>query len=69
MKVSVQAGKISTSAGLASPAIIVVLVILLGAVLYLWRTRYIRRKTAYFMMGVLLLILILFGAYVYTYGG
>jgi uncharacterized protein YqgC (DUF456 family) len=70
MKISPQTGKAASAStgGLTSPAIIVFLVIFLGAVIYLWRARYIRRTTAFFLIGVLLLILIVYGAYVYTYG-
>ncbi len=47
----------ATSASLASPAIVVVLVLLLGATIYLWRARYIRRNTAYVTMAVLVIAL------------
>jgi len=42
-----------SSASLASPAIVVILVLLIGATFYLWRTRYIRRRTAFVTMGLL----------------
>ena len=58
----------SNSAGLASPTIIVALVILLGATLYLWRARYIRPTTAYATLAILGLALILIGAWTYTSG-
>ena len=42
-----------SSAGLASPAVVVVLVLLIGATFYLWRARYIRRRTAFVTMALL----------------
>lgn len=49
-------GGAASSASLTAPAIIVVLVLLLGATIYLWRARYIRRRTAYTTMLVLVLV-------------
>lgn len=54
------------SAGLASPTIVVVLVLLLGATIYLWRARYLRPSTAYYTMIILALMLIAVGALMYT---
>lgn len=54
------------SAGLASPAIVVVLVLLLGATIYLWRARYLRPSTAYYTMAFLTIALIAVGALMYT---
>jgi hypothetical protein len=51
--------------GLASPALIVVLVLLLGATIYLWRARYMRRRTAYFTMAILVIALVGLGAWMY----
>lgn len=45
------------SASLASPAIVVILILMLGATIYLWRARYIRRKTAYATMAILAIVL------------
>jgi hypothetical protein len=44
---------------------VVVLVLLLGATIFLWRARYMRRKTAYGTMAVLAIALICLGAYMY----
>lgn len=55
------AGTQSSSTGFASPAIIIILVIILGATIYLWRQRYMRRKTAYIVMGVLTIAIIAAG--------
>lgn len=54
------------SAGLASPAIVVILVLLLGATIYLWRARYLRPSTAYYTMIILAIMLIAVGALMYT---
>lgn len=37
---------------------IVILVLMLGAIVYLWRARYLRRRTAYVLMAILVLLLI-----------
>jgi hypothetical protein len=50
-------GGAGSSASLASPAIVVILVLLIGATFYLWRARYIRRRTAYVTMAVLAIAL------------
>ena len=47
----------ASSAALASPAAVVVLVLLLGATIYLWRARYIRSRTAYVTMALLAIAL------------
>jgi hypothetical protein len=64
MKAPAQAAA-SGSAGLALPTVVVVLVLLLGATIFLWRARYMRRKTAYGTMAVLAIALICLGAYMY----
>jgi cation transport ATPase len=56
----------SGSAGLALPSVIVILVILLGATIFLWRARYMRRKTAYMTMAILVIALIGLGASMYA---
>jgi hypothetical protein len=58
-------GNAANSAGLSTPAIVVALVLLLGATIYLWRARYIRRRTAYVTMAVLVLALVLVGVWMY----
>jgi hypothetical protein len=40
----------------------------LGATAYLWRARYIRRKTAFVTMGVLVIALVFASAWIYTSG-
>lgn len=52
--------------GLASPAIVVILVLVLGATVYLWRARYLRSSTAYSLMAFFALLLIVVGALIYT---
>ena len=41
--------------------VVVVLVVMLGATIYLWRNRYMRRRTAYVTMSVLVVLLIVVG--------
>jgi hypothetical protein len=55
-----------TSASLTAPATIVVLVLLLGATIFLWRARYIRRRSAYLLMLALVLALVALGAWMYA---
>jgi hypothetical protein len=47
----------SNGAALGVPAAVVILVILLGAVIYLRQAKYIRRQTAYTSIAVLVLAL------------
>jgi uncharacterized membrane protein len=54
------------SADLGSPTFVVFLVLALGATVFLWRARYIRRRTAYVMMAIIVLGLIILGALMYT---
>lgn len=54
------------AASLASPAVVVVLVLMLGATIYLWRARYLRGSTAYYAMTFLAIALIAAGALIYT---
>ena len=53
-------------ASLASPALVVILVLLLGATIYLWRARYLRPSTAYSTMAILVFMLIAVGTLIYT---
>ena len=57
----------ANSASLAIPAIVVILVLVLGATIYLWRAGYIRRKTAYATMLVLVVALAGFALWMYRY--
>ena len=54
--------------GVTTPAIVVVLVIVLGATIYLRHARYIRRNTAYTTIGLIVLALIALGVWMYFYG-
>jgi len=56
------------SASLASPAVVVILVLLLGATIYLWRAGYLRPSTAYYTMAFLAIVLIAVGVLMYTSG-
>ena len=60
-------GGAATSASLGLPAVVVILVLMLGATVYLWRARYIRRQTAYILMLVLALGLLVYGAWLYQH--
>lgn len=61
-------GSASGSAGLVAPVTIVMIVIVLGATIYLRRTGYIRRNTAYVMILCLLVALIAAGYWNYSFG-
>lgn len=54
------------SADLGSPVIIVFLVIALGATIFLWRARYIRRRTAYITMAIIVVGLLVLSAMMYN---
>lgn len=66
MKGSKGGGAIASSGSLATPAIVVLLVLILGATIYLWRARYIRRRTAYVLMVVIVLALAGVATWMYT---
>jgi hypothetical protein len=53
------------SNSLAAPAVIVVLVLTLGATIYLWRARYIRRRTAYVLVPILSAAIVILGLWTY----
>lgn len=57
----------AASASLTSPAIVVILVLLIGATIYLWRARYIRRRTAYVTMAFLAMALVGLAAWQYLH--
>ena len=67
MKVPRTAEAGANSASLAVPAVVVILVLVLGATIYLWRAGYIRRRTAYVTMLVLAAALGLFALWMYSY--
>lgn len=48
----------STTSGVANPVIIVILVLVLGATIYLWRQRYIHRRTAYAVMATMVIAIV-----------
>ena len=47
-----------SAASVSAPVIVVLIVLMLGATIFLWRSRYIRRRTAFITMTVLLLALV-----------
>ena len=57
----------AASGSLAAPAVIVVLVLILGATIFLWRTRYIRRRTAYVLVPILLAAIVILGVWTYLH--
>lgn len=57
----------AASSPLSLPAVVVILVIIIGATIYLWRARYIRRATALTVILLLLLGLAIFGTWMYTH--
>lgn len=59
----------STVSTFGSPALVVVLVLLLGFTIYLWRQRYLRRTTAYVAMAVLLIAILVTGFMIYQSPG
>ena len=64
MKPSPGSGAVG-SESIASPAIIVLLVLLMGGTLYLWRQRYMRRRTAFTTLAVLGILLAIAGYFTY----
>jgi hypothetical protein len=56
------------SVSVGSPLLIVVLVVMLGATIYLRHKRFIRRKTSYLMLVILLLALLYAGVSLYNSG-
>ena len=57
----------ANSSSLAIPAVIMVLVLILGATIYLWRARYIRRRTAYILVPVLSAAIVILGVWTYLH--
>ena len=63
-------GAVDASSGsLTAPVLVVLLVLLLGATFYLWRARFIRRRTAYLTMTILGVMLVGASVWVYQTGG
>jgi hypothetical protein len=56
------------STGAASPALIVILFLALGAIVYLRRSKYIRRKTAYISVAIVGAVLVLTSLSLYQSG-
>ena len=54
------------SASLGAPTAIVILVLMLGATIYLWRARYIRPKSAFVLMTVFALAIVALGIWSYS---
>lgn len=58
-------GEALASASVTSQLAVVFLVIAFGATVYLWRARYIRRRSAYVTMGVLGFAILFLGLMMY----
>ena len=56
-----------SNTSVVNPIIVVVLVLMLGATIYLWRQRYIHRRTAYGMMAVLVIAIVVAALVMYVY--
>lgn len=67
MRVPKGAAGASNSATLATPAIVVILVLLLGAVIYLRHARYIRRRTAYVLIAAIVIALVCYAVWLYSH--
>lgn len=67
MKEPVEAG--AGGSALASPAVIVVGVLMLGATIYLWRAGYMHPRTGYVLTILLTIALIGLGVYMYLSPG
>ena len=61
MRAAPMASDSGGSFSLASPTLLVILILMLGATIYLWRNRYLRRKTAYVVMAILVVAAIATG--------
>jgi hypothetical protein len=66
MRAPISTGSEGGTTGLASPTIVVILVLMLGATIYLWRTRYLRPTTAYVTIAILVIALFVLGTLMYT---
>jgi hypothetical protein len=60
-------GSVESGLALSGPAIITILVITLGATIYLWQTRYIKRQTAFVFAFVVIVALVCIGAWTYLH--
>jgi len=50
-----QGGSVADTASLGAPTSVVIIVLVFGATVYLWRARYIRPSTAYVVMAACVL--------------
>ena len=55
------------SGGLGASALVVILVLMLGAAVFLWKARYIRRGTAYVLIAILSLAIAGIGVWTYSH--
>lgn len=56
------------SGDLVGPAALVILVLILGATIYLWQAGYIRRVTAFFTILFLVAMIVVAGFWIYSSG-
>jgi hypothetical protein len=69
MKVPSARGSAATADILGSPAIMVILVIIFGAIIYLWRAGYMRPRTCFWIAVVLMAAVVFLGLQMYSAGG
>ena len=62
-----QNGLTQNSGGLGASTAVVILVLLFGATVYLWRARYIRRQTACVLMAVYVLAIAAIAVWTYRH--
>lgn len=67
MRTSKGPASATDTASLGAPTVVVILVLMLGATIYLWRARYIRRTTAYASMAILVLAIAVIGVWTYSH--
>ena len=67
MRTSKGPASATDTASLGAPTVVVILVLMLGATIYLWRARYIRRTTAYSLMAILVVAIAVIGAWTYSH--
>ncbi len=67
MRTSKGPASATDTASLGAPTVVVILVLMLGATIYLWRARYIRRTTAYALMAILVVAIAVIGVWTYSH--
>jgi uncharacterized protein YqgC (DUF456 family) len=68
MKAPPGATETGASAGMGGPTTLILLILVLGATVYLWRMRYMRRKTFYVVCALVVVLIIADGIAIYNSG-